>query len=738
MEIQGVITNIVFRNPGNGWTVADIETENGKIRATGSLLSCHVGRTYKLTGDIFVHPVYGEQFKFDEGEEALSDTESGMSAFLASDLVKGIGPKTADAIVKKFGKKTFEIIETEPARLSEVKGVTDKKAALIAEAFVTYKEFADVEVGLQKYGISPKFALKLYKAYGSATMEIITQNPYSLADDIDGIGFRKADAIAMSMGIDKDDDERVRSGVRFILSSEVNRGNTYLPEEVLMEDAASLMEVSRESISDAISAMTFLGDVMLDTSQGTRAVYLTQFYDAEQRVTGNLRLLNESDPAPVNADAASLISAAEKDTGMEYSEEQKTAIMTSLGSSVSVITGGPGTGKTTIINAIARILSHSGLETAIAAPTGRAAKRITETTGFDAKTIHRMLEYYYDDSTDGMRFAKNRENPLDCNAVIIDEASMIDLFLMDALLKALKPGTRLIIVGDADQLPPVGAGNVLGDMIASEYICSVQLHEIFRQAKESMIVMNAHRINSGEYPVCNKTDSDFFMIHLDKQRDILNTVSDLCSRRLPEHYTDLVPVRDIQVLTPVKSRIIGTENINAHLQAILNPPDDMKVEKKFGDRTFRDGDKVMQMRNDYDLAWKRTDDFSEGEGIFNGDVGFIEKIDLENKKMTVVFEDVKYVAYDFTQLDELELAYAVTVHKSQGSEFPIVVMPISAFPPMLATRNLLYTAVTRGKMAVVLVGSEKHLDAMVDNDKIAERYSGLRDRLAALIDGIPV
>ncbi|MCI2062785.1 MAG: ATP-dependent RecD-like DNA helicase [Eubacteriaceae bacterium] len=733
IEIQGVISNIVFRNEGNGWTVADIRTDDGKMRVTGTLLSCHSGRTYKLTGDIIVHPVYGEQFKFEEGEEVLSDTESGMAAFLASDLVKGIGPKTAEAIVRKFGKDTFDIIEKDPDKLTAVKGVSESKAGQINAAFVTYREFAAIEVGLQKYGISPAFALKLYQSYGVATMEIVENNPYALADDIDGIGFRKADAIAMSLGIAKDDEERIACGIRYIIANQSNRGDTYVPEENMYTYAADLLEAGREQVDDAVTMMTFEGSVMTDVIEGVKVIYLTSFYDAEKRVTGNLRMLSESDPAPINADMKSLIKTAEKETGIEYSEEQKNAIEHSLKNSVSVITGGPGTGKTTIINAIVRILDKSEFETSIAAPTGRAAKRITETSGFEAKTIHRLLEYYYDESSSSMRFGRNQENPLDAKAVIVDEASMIDLFLMDALLKALTPGTRLILVGDADQLPPVGAGNVLGDMIDSEYIASVKLHEIFRQAQESMIVVNAHLINSGRYPEYNGEGTDFFLLRHDKQQDILDTVTELCSKRLPEHYSELVPIRDIQVLTPVKKQIIGTENINSRLQAVLNPPQNMKQEKKFGDRTFREGDKVMQMRNNYDLKWRRSDDFSEGEGVFNGDVGFIEKIDNDDKRMIVIYEDVKYVTYDFSQLDELELAYAITVHKSQGSEFPIVVMPVSAFPPMLATRNLLYTAVTRGKQAVVLVGSEKRLEAMVDNNMITERCSGLKERLAALI-----
>ena len=420
-------------------------------------------------------------------------------------------------------------------------------------------------------------------------------------------------------------------------------------------------------------------------------------------------------------------------TGITLSENQKEAVKNSLNHGVSVITGGPGTGKTTIINSIINILTQSGFKTAIAAPTGRAAKRITETSGYEASTIHRLLEYYYSESADAMTFGKTAEDPLDYNAIIIDEASMIDLMLMNGLVSAIRPGTRLILVGDADQLPSVGAGNVLRDIISSEFVFCEKLTEIFRQAKESLIVVNAHKINKGEYPDCNEKGKDFFMMRQKTEKDMLQLIKDLCVRRLPAYYDDLLAVRDIQVLTPVRKGLLGSINLNKELQAVLNPPSPELEEKKFGDRIFREHDKVMQIKNNYELRWRNQEDFTDGEGVFNGDVGFINSIDKEYNEVTVVFDGCRYVTYDFNQLDELELAYAITVHKSQGSEFPVVIMPMSWFPPMLATRNLLYTGVTRGKTAVVLVGSENKMHGMVDNNRITERYSGLAVRLQMLM-----
>lgn len=732
-EKQGTIAEIIFHNSENGYTVAVFETELEAFTAVGNLPSASVGRSYVLRGEFIIHPTYGEQFAIKEFEESMPTTEEGIREFLASDVMKGIGRKTAASIVSRFGTETLAVIEENPERLTEIPGIGEKTARRIAEAFSRQREFANIVLYTQQYGIGAGCAMKLYQVYGENTIQAIEENPYRLVDDIFGIGFKKADKIAVQMGIAPDDGFRIKSGIRFTLSYFAGEGNTYLPQSLLCEKAGQLLDLPMDRIEEELTEMAFAGDIHIENLDNRNAVFLMAYYMAEQNVCKCLAAIESAELKPIAGNLDSLISRTENATGIFLSENQKHAVVTSLGMGVSVITGGPGTGKTTIINTIINILEESGLKTAIAAPTGRAAKRITETSGHYASTIHRLLEYYFSESENMMRFGKTREDPLDYDAVIVDEASMIDLMLMNGLVSAVRPGTRLIIVGDADQLPSVGAGNVLRDIIDSEYIYCTKLTEIFRQAKESMIVVNAHRINKGEYPDCNAREKDFFLLRRSSEKEMLATIKQLCLTRLPDYYEDISPTADIQILTPVRKGLLGSINLNRELQEILNPPGAGIEEKSFGDRIFREGDKVMQIKNNYQMTWKNLEDFTEGEGVFNGDVGFIQKVDREFSEITVVYDEVKYVTYNFSQLDELELAYAVTVHKSQGSEFPIVIMPVSWFPPMLATRNLLYTAVTRGKKAVVLVGSENKLNAMVDNDRISERFSGLGIRLKRMM-----
>ncbi len=732
-EKQGAIAEIIFHNQENAYTIAVFETEEEQFTAVGNLPACRKGSTYIIRGQWKVHPTYGEQFAFNSFEEVMPSSEAGIQEFLASGVLKGIGKKTAAAIVARFGSETFDIIEREPQRLTEISGIGEKKAEAVSDAFRSHREFAEITLYLQQFGINADYAMKLYKVYGRDTIAAVEENPYRLAEDVYGIGFKKADKIAQKMGIAKDDEHRLKSGLKFTLWYFTGEGNTFLPQKVLCEKAGALLEVEQEKLSDCLVEMAFQGDVHIENLENRSVVFLMPYYMAEQNVCKCLAAINSAPLRPIGSDVDSLIAVAEQESGISLSDNQKYAVKASLKEGVSVITGGPGTGKTTIINAIIGILRHSGLKTAIAAPTGRAAKRITETSGYEASTIHRLLEYYYSEGDDAMRFGKTAEDPLDQDAIIIDEASMIDLLLMDGLVSAIRPGTRLILVGDADQLPSVGAGNVLRDIINSEYVYCVKLAEIFRQAKESLIVVNAHRINQGEYPDCNEKGKDFFMMRQKTEKEMLALIQDLCMRRLPAYYTDVLPVRDIQVLTPVRKGLLGSINLNRELQEALNPPCPELEERQFGDRIFREHDKVMQIRNNYELKWRNQEDFTEGEGIFNGDVGFINRIDREFNEVTVVFDECKYVTYDFNQMDELEHAYAITVHKSQGSEFPIVIMPMTWFPPVLATRNLLYTGVTRGKEAVVLVGSENKMHGMVDNNRITERYSGLRSRLSKLL-----
>ena len=733
-EKQGTIAEIIFHNSENGYTVAIFETETDAFTAVGNLPAVTAGRSYILQGEFTTHPVYGEQFSIKSFEEVMPSTEDGIREFLASEAMKGIGRKTAAAIVSVFGTDTLRVIEEEPHRLTDVPGIGKKTAERISLAFGKHREFASIVLYLQQFGINAEYAMKLYRVYGSGTLEAVEENPYRLVEDIFGVGFKKADKIADRMGVAKDDEFRIKSGVKFTLSYFAGEGNTFLPQDMLCEKAGQLLELPIEMIEEQLIDMAFEGDIYIEKLDGRNAVFLAAYYMAEQNVCKCLSAINDASLKPVAGGIDSLISRTENATGIYLSENQKHAVKTSLQMGVSIITGGPGTGKTTIINTIINILEESGLKTAIAAPTGRAAKRITETSGHYASTIHRLLEYYFSESENMMRFGKTKEDPLDYDAVIVDEASMIDLILMNGLVSAIRPGTRLVIVGDADQLPSVGAGNVLRDMISSEYIYSTKLTEIFRQAKESMIVVNAHRINHGEYPDCNAKGKDFFLLRRSAEKEMLETIKTLCLKRLPDYYSDISPTADIQVLTPVRKGLLGSINLNRELQDVLNPPCAELEEKQFGDRIFREGDKVMQIKNNYQMTWKNLEDFTEGEGVFNGDVGVIHHVDREFNEVTVVYDEVRYVTYNFNQLDELELAYAITVHKSQGSEFPIVIMPVSWFPPVLATRNLLYTGVTRGKRAVVLVGSENKLDAMVDNDRINERFSGLGVRLSRIME----
>ena len=732
-EKRGTITEIIFHNEENGYTIGVMETDDEMFTVVGCLPSCVKGTSYKLRGTFKVHPTYGEQFAFTEFEEVLPTGIAGIEGFLASGVIKGIGPKTAAAIVDQFGEHTFEIMEEEPEKLALVSGIGPKKAAVIAESFAAHREFAQVSMYFQEFGISADYALKLYKIYGADAVELVKENPYRLTSEVYGIGFRKADTIAHKMGFAEDSPFRIKSGIKYGLTFYASEGSTYVPQQELCEKVGNLLELSSELVYENLVEMAFEGEVNVDTIEGRPVVYLYAYYYAEKKICRNLAAIENASLKSLTVDVDSMIQMTERQSGIELSGTQRYAVRSAVTRSISVITGGPGTGKTTIINSIINILESSGMKVAISAPTGRAAKRITETSGHPAYTVHRLLEYYYSESDDSMHFGRTEENPLDYDAVIVDEASMLDLMLTQGLTDAVRPGTRLILVGDVDQLPSVGAGNVLRDIIESEYVHTVMLKDIFRQAEESMIVVNAHRINQGEKPYVNSRDKDFFFMERQNENQMVDLIVELVTGRLAAYYEGIDSVRDIQVLTPVKKGVLGSIALNKALQDALNPPSEEKDEKRFGERVFRVGDKVMQIKNNYQIGWRKRRDFSEGEGIFNGDVGYIESIDREYNTMTVVFDEDRVVQYEFSMLDELELAYAVTVHKSQGSEFPIVVMPVSWFPPVLATRNLLYTAVTRGKKVVVLVGMENRMNAMIENNRIAMRYSGLKYRLRKIM-----
>lgn len=734
-ERTGRIREIIFRNEENGYTVAVMETETEFFTVVGSLPDCKKGANFTLIGTFVNHPIYGEQFSFTDFEEVMPTGKEGIYEFLSSGMIKGVGPSTAANLIAAFGEDALRIIEEEPERLIEVKGVGEKTALTIRKSYLERREFAMTSLALQNYGLSTSQTMRLYKIYGRDAVTLIEENPYRLIEEVPGFGFIKADRIGRKMGIPEDSPFRIKSGIKYALMEASGEGNTYLPRTKLKNVVSEALDVSGEKVDEGIVELAFEGKIKVDNLDGEDLCYLYSYYAAELRVMSNLIRMSGAVLKPISTNIENLIRQAEYDSGIKLSEKQKRAVISSVAEGISVITGGPGTGKTTIINAIISIFEMSGLKTAIAAPTGRAAKRITETSGRFAQTIHRLLEYYYSEEIDDMRFGKNADDQLEYDVILIDESSMIDIVLMAALTDAIKTGTRLILIGDSDQLPSVGAGSVLLDIIDSEFVGVTKLTEIFRQAEESLIVVNAHRINNGEYPYMNESGKDFFFISKKTDDEIAALMLDLVSSRLPAFYKDADPQKDIQVLTPTRKGLLGTVELNKLLQSKLNPPSPEKTEKKYGEKLFRLGDKVMQIRNNYQIGWRRRRDFSEGEGIFNGDMGYIKNIDEDSGKITVVFDEDRYVEYEVNGLDELELAYALTVHKSQGSEFPIVVMPITNVPPMLATRNLLYTAVTRGKEAVVLCGSTARLKGMVDNNSISERFSGLKARLLQVLSG---
>ncbi|HOS69141.1 MAG TPA: ATP-dependent RecD-like DNA helicase [Bacillota bacterium] len=729
-EIQGTICEIIFRNEYNGYTVLDLECDSELHTLIGYFSFLNLGETIKAYGSWVQHPSYGNQFKVETYTTVTPATINGIEKYLSSGLIPGIGPHTARKLVEKFGLDTLDIMQYNPDRLTEVEGIGQKKAEKITEAFQEQKELKDIMMFLEQYGIGPAYAVRIYKTYGENTIKEIKENPYKLADDIFGIGFKMADRIAMSMGVSKFSEYRTASGTRYVLNQYHGNGHTFVPQEELVRSSAALLDVDEAHIEDTIVRLFIDNKLVVENIGDIRGVYSVPFFKAESGTARRLMQLMYYKIPPMDLDMDGEIAEIEKAEGIELADKQKTAVREALTQGILVITGGPGTGKTTTIKTIISIFEKHGLEVLLAAPTGRAAKRMQEATGREAKTIHRLLEFGYGDSDEEMFFQKNEESPLECDVIIIDEVSMIDILLANNLLKAIAEGTRVILVGDVDQLPSVGPGNVLRDIIDSGVLPVVRLDEIFRQAESSMIVVNAHRINRGEPPVLSSKNGDFFLIRQETQEDIVSTIIELCTSRLPK-YTGLDPYEGIQVLSPMKKGLCGVLNLNHVLQEVLNPRGSGKEEKQHREVVFRVGDKVMQIKNNYRMKWQNINNPDmEGEGVFNGDLGTIVNIDNEELYLEVVFDRERKVRYDFTVLDELEHAYALTVHKSQGSEFPVLVMPLTFGPPMLMTRNLLYTALTRAKSMVVLVGKERFLYQMISNNHIITRHSGLRNRLS--------
>jgi len=721
-QIEAVVEDTVFRNEENGYTVMEARVGRDTITVVGTLPALAPGEQIMLEGAWVDHPQYGKQWKATACEIRKPTTLLGIERYLGSGLIRGMGPATAKLLVQEFGKRTLDILSEHPERLTEVPGIGKKRAAQLAQSFQEQYAAREAMIFLQSYGVSPSLAVKISKIYGSDAQRKIRENPYRLIDDIDGVGFITADRIALSLGIPQDSDFRLKAGLKYVLQeAAVGEGHTFLPREMLLEKAARALRVTEELLLHQLDGLLFSREIIGLDVDGQQAMLLSPYFYAEKEIARYLGLLLRGSKKENDPQLEKKIREFEKEHHIRFSENQRKAVSEAVQRGLLVITGGPGTGKTTIINCILSLLGKGVL---LAAPTGRAAKRMSEATGHEAKTLHRLLEFAGDDG----RFQRDEQNPLDGDCVIVDETSMVDVFLMRSLLRALRPGTKLILVGDADQLPSVGAGNVLGDILRSGVIPSVCLTDIFRQSEESMIVLNAHRINHGEAPFLNKKGSDFFFERKFTQETAAETIVNLCVNRLPAFLKSSDPARDIQVLAPTKKSGAGVYQLNRMLQSALNPPGPGKGEMAYGDTVFRTGDKVMHIKNNYQLPWKE-DNGTEGEGVFNGDVGFISHVDTQDRIITVRFDDERTVEYDYQQLEELELAYCLSVHKSQGSEFPCVVMPVTGGPPRLLTRNLFYTALTRAKKLVVLVGREEYIAEMVHNNHIAARYTTLLQRL---------
>lgn len=728
-KLAGYVEHIIYRNADNGYTVLNLVSGEAEITCVGIFSAIAEGENIEASGDYTDHPTYGKQFKVESFEEKAPEDEEAIERYLGSGAIRGIGLALAARIVRRFKADTFRIIEEEPERLAEVKGISERKAMEIADQVNEKRDLRQAMIFLQQYGITMNLAVKVYQQYGQEVYGIIRENPYRLADDIEGVGFRTADEIAVRVGIRMDSDFRIRSGILYVLLQASTEGHIYLPEEELTRRTGQLLEVGEEHIEKQYMDLAIERKIIMKQGENQTQIYAASFYYMEANTATMLKQLNVSYDVP-DLEIEERVRRIEKQTGMELDEHQMTAVKEAVRNGLLIITGGPGTGKTTTINTIIKYFEMEGLDIFLAAPTGRAAKRMSETTGFEARTIHRMLEL--NGGVDGAAgFERNEQNPLETDVVIIDEMSMVDISLMHALLKAVAVGTRLILVGDVNQLPSVGPGSVLRDIIRSHECNVVMLTKIFRQASTSDIIVNAHKINQGEEVTLDNKSMDFFFLKRYDADVIISVVLQLIKQKLPK-FVDATPY-DIQVLTPMRKGLLGVERLNGILQRYLNPPSPQKREKEHGDILFREGDKIMQTRNNYQLEWEIRTKYGlsvdKGTGVFNGDMGIVREINDFAETMTVEFDEGRMVEYPYKLLDELELAYAITIHKSQGSEYPAVVIPLLSGPSMLMNRNLLYTAVTRARKCVTLVGNEVTFAQMVQNTSQQKRYSGLCDRL---------
>lgn len=733
ITVTGTVDEIIYTNSDNGYTVCGIDSaDEGLFTAVGYMPFISEGESVALSGNWTTHPDYGEQFKAEYYETVLPSDEEAILKYLSSGIVQGIREATAKKLIAHFGCDILNIMLQDPERLSEIKGISKEKARKIGASFAELQSMQSIVMFLQQYGITANMAVKVHNSLGAHSVDMIKQNPYILSDMVDGISFKTSDTIAFNMGLPKNSALRIKAGIKFILrDAAFTQGHVYLPKTVLLEHTVYTLKVDEDEVLSALSELIASKDIILCKTDGEDVYYPYEYYEDEYYIARRLIAMSQNTQKFIMScdEAEKAIDKLEKKRELQLAPEQRNAAVTALSCGCMVLTGGPGTGKTTTINTIISLLEELKLSVALAAPTGRAAKRLSEVTGCEAKTIHRLL--CTQRGAEGRNiFFHNEENLLTADVIILDEVSMIDISLMSSFLKAVKNGAKLILSGDADQLPSVGPGNVIHDIIESKTIPVIQLNKIFRQAEESLIIVNAHRINRGEIPFLDDKESDFFFLKRRTPQDSAMTVMDLFKNRLPKSY-GVNPISSIQVLSPTKKGYAGTVALNKLLQSHINPYDELRPQHTYGNTVFRAGDKVMQTKNNYDMPYSR-ENADSGMGIFNGDMGIIEDISERDKYMTIVFDEDKRVEYPFANLDELDLAYAMTVHKSQGNEFPIVIMPVCSFAPMLMSRNLFYTAVTRAQDMVILVGSEKTVQNMTHNNQYRQRFTGLCEKLIAV------
>ena len=744
-NLRGYVEKIIFRNPQNGYTVLSIEEDGVSTVCVGELHDISAGEFMEFTGEYVFHPRFGQQFKVESARTIIPEDLASVERYLASGAIKGIGAVTARRIIEKFGDDTMKILDEEPERLAEIKGISRSKAQEIAATQAEKKDIRNVCIFLGEYGVSNAMAVRLYGMYDQEIYSIVRDNPYQLADEVSGIGFRKADEIARKSGVDPGSDRRVKACIIYTLQRSLEQGHVYLPEDLLKQKVLETLrpqtvddicEVEGQDIARCVIDLALDNRIIIKDGTPPQVYYSSSYY-TELSIASMLRDLDLH--TDINEDRVdSRIREVEKESDIILDDMQRQALKIAAGSGILIITGGPGTGKTTIINSLIRYFEKDSEERILlAAPTGRAARRMSEAAGREAKTIHRMLELSaeLEDTSAGARFNKNEDSPLDADVVVVDEVSMVDIFLMNALLRAIKPGTRLILVGDVDQLPSVGPGNILRDLIESGRFNTVRLKKIFRQAEESEIIVNAHKINRGEHIELKAAGKDFIFIKRTDPGSVLGAVLTLVKDKLPSYVN--ADIRDIQVLSPMKNGMLGVTYLNKFLQNWINPASPEKKEHPVRDMIFREGDKVMHIKNNYDLEWEMRTPYGlvteRGTGVFNGDIGIIGRINEHTQLMEIEFDDGKHVIYTFDQAEELMLAYAATVHKSQGSEYPAVVLPLLAGSDFLMNRNILYTAVTRARKCVVIVGIEEAVNRMIDNIREQQRYSGLRERLMEVI-----